>query len=148
MLGVIIGGTVGFMYEFDNIKTTYFPLFLVWSEFIYDSVMNVALVECSFNSATTATRLPAPRTALPRPFTSTSRKRLSTPSHLDYPTTPPDFAGDEAGSRISASGECWVIFFGEELEEREKSCNFAVEKTDCSFAIIIKLYKQLIFRMV
>ena len=40
MLGAIIGDTVGSIYEFDNIKTTDFPLFSGRSEFTDDSVMS------------------------------------------------------------------------------------------------------------
>ena len=40
MLGAIIGDTVGSIYEFDNIKTTDFPLFSGGSEFTDDSVMS------------------------------------------------------------------------------------------------------------
>lgn len=45
MLGAIIGDTVGSVYEFDNIKTTDFPLFTERSEFTDDSVMSVAVAE-------------------------------------------------------------------------------------------------------
>lgn len=40
MLGAIIGDTVGSIYEFDNIKTTDFPLFSGRSEFTDDYVMS------------------------------------------------------------------------------------------------------------
>ena len=43
MLGTIIGDTVGSIYEFDNIKTTDFPLFSERSEFTDDSIMSVAV---------------------------------------------------------------------------------------------------------
>jgi ADP-ribosylglycohydrolase len=45
MLGAIIGDTVGSVYEFDNIKTTDFPLFTERNEFTDDSVMSVAVAE-------------------------------------------------------------------------------------------------------
>lgn len=45
MLGAIIGDTVGSIYEFDNIKTTDFPLFSERSEFTDDSVMSVAVAD-------------------------------------------------------------------------------------------------------
>lgn len=43
MLGAIIGDAVGSIYEFDNIKTTDFPLFTERSEFTDDSIMSVAV---------------------------------------------------------------------------------------------------------
>lgn len=43
MLGAIIGDTVGSIYEFDNIKTTDFPLFSERSEFTDDSIMSFAV---------------------------------------------------------------------------------------------------------
>ena len=43
MLGAIIGDTVGSIYEFNNIKTTDFPLFSKRSEFTDDSIMSVAV---------------------------------------------------------------------------------------------------------
>ncbi len=45
MLGAIIGDTVGSIYEFDNIKTTDFPLFSERSEFTDDSVMSFAVAD-------------------------------------------------------------------------------------------------------
>ncbi|MCR5115654.1 MAG: ADP-ribosylglycohydrolase family protein [Bacteroidales bacterium] len=45
MLGAIIGDTVGSIYEFDNIKTTDFPLFSERSEFTDDSVMCCAVAD-------------------------------------------------------------------------------------------------------
>lgn len=45
MLGAIIGDTVGSIYEFDNIKTTDFPLFSKRSEFTDDSVMCFAVAD-------------------------------------------------------------------------------------------------------
>ena len=45
MLGAIAGDTIGSVYEFDNIKTTEFPLFVEGSRFTDDSVMTVAVAE-------------------------------------------------------------------------------------------------------
>ena len=45
MLGAIIGDTVGSIYEFDNIKTTDFPLFSERSEFTDDSIMSIAVAD-------------------------------------------------------------------------------------------------------
>ncbi len=45
MLGAILGDTVGSIYEFDNIKTTDFPLFSERSEFTDDSVMCFAVAD-------------------------------------------------------------------------------------------------------
>ena len=43
MLGAIIGDMVGSVYEFDNIKTTDFPLFSQESNYTDDSVMSAAV---------------------------------------------------------------------------------------------------------
>jgi len=45
MLGAIIGDAVGSIYEFDNIKTTDFPLFSERSEFTDDSIMSFAVAD-------------------------------------------------------------------------------------------------------
>jgi ADP-ribosylglycohydrolase len=45
MLGAIIGDIVGSPYEFNNIKTTDFPLFSVKSRFTDDTVMTLAVAE-------------------------------------------------------------------------------------------------------
>lgn len=43
MLGAIIGDTVGSVYEFNNIKTTEFPLFGARNNYTDDSIMTVAV---------------------------------------------------------------------------------------------------------
>ena len=43
MLGAIIGDTVGSVYEFNNIKTTDFPLFRPQSNYTDDSIMSIAV---------------------------------------------------------------------------------------------------------
>ena len=45
MLGAIIGDTVGSVYEFNNIKTTDFPLFQRRSNYTDDSIMTMAVAE-------------------------------------------------------------------------------------------------------
>ena len=45
MLGAIIGDMVGSIYEYDNIKTTSFPLFSERSTYTDDSIMTVAVAE-------------------------------------------------------------------------------------------------------
>ena len=45
MLGAIIGDTVGSVYEFHNIKTTEFPLFIRRSNYTDDSIMTMAVAE-------------------------------------------------------------------------------------------------------
>ena len=45
MLGAIIGDMVGSVYEFDNIKTTSFPLFSERSTYTDDSIMTVAVAD-------------------------------------------------------------------------------------------------------
>ena len=45
MLGVIIGDTVGSVYEFNNIKTTDFPLFNSRCNYTDDSIMTMAVAD-------------------------------------------------------------------------------------------------------
>lgn len=45
MLGAIIGDTVGSVYEFDNIKTTQFPLFDPRSSYTDDSILTMAVAQ-------------------------------------------------------------------------------------------------------
>ncbi len=45
MLGAIVGDIVGSIYEFNNIKTTEFPLFDTGCSFTDDSILTVALAE-------------------------------------------------------------------------------------------------------
>ena len=45
MLGAIIGDTVGSVYEFNNIKTTDFPLFSSRSNYTDDSIMTMAVAD-------------------------------------------------------------------------------------------------------
>ncbi len=45
MLGAIVGDIVGSVYEFDNIKTTEFPLFGEDCHFTDDSILTIALAE-------------------------------------------------------------------------------------------------------
>ena len=45
MLGAIIGDTVGSVYEFDNIKTTHFPLFDPRCNYTDDSIMTMAVAQ-------------------------------------------------------------------------------------------------------
>ncbi len=45
MLGAIVGDIVGSVYEFDNIKTTEFPLFCDECHFTDDSILTIALAE-------------------------------------------------------------------------------------------------------
>ena len=45
MLGAIIGDTIGSIYEFDNLKTKLFPLFIKGSTPTDDSIMTLAIME-------------------------------------------------------------------------------------------------------
>ena len=45
MLGAIIGDTVGSVYEFNNIKTTHFPLFSSRCDYTDDSIMTMAVAD-------------------------------------------------------------------------------------------------------
>ena len=49
MLGAIIGDTVGSIYEFNNIKTTDFPLFSDDCNYTDDSIMTVAVADWLLN---------------------------------------------------------------------------------------------------
>jgi len=46
MLGAIAGDIIGSIYEFENIKTTEFPLFSAGCTFTDDTVLTVALADC------------------------------------------------------------------------------------------------------
>jgi len=46
MLGAIAGDIIGSIYEFNNIKTTEFPLFSPGCSFTDDTVLTVALADC------------------------------------------------------------------------------------------------------
>lgn len=49
MIGAIIGDIVGSVYEYKNIKTTQFPLFIKNSEFTDDTVLTVAVADALLN---------------------------------------------------------------------------------------------------
>ncbi len=57
MLGAIIGDIVGSVYEFNNIKTTDFPLFSEDSMFTDDSVMSIAVAKWLLDSEHSASEL-------------------------------------------------------------------------------------------
>jgi ADP-ribosyl-[dinitrogen reductase] hydrolase len=45
MIGAIAGDIIGSVYEFDNIKTTVFPLFTKKSNYTDDTIMTVAVTD-------------------------------------------------------------------------------------------------------
>lgn len=45
MIGAIAGDIIGSVYEFDNIKTTVFPLFTRKSNYTDDTIMTVAVTD-------------------------------------------------------------------------------------------------------
>ena len=49
MIGAIAGDIIGSIYEFENIKTKDFPLFLRRSDYTDDSVMTVAVADWLLN---------------------------------------------------------------------------------------------------
>lgn len=49
MIGAIIGDIIGSVYEWKNVKTTDFPLFVERSRFTDDTVMSIAAAECVLN---------------------------------------------------------------------------------------------------
>lgn len=49
MIGSIIGDVVGSVYEFNNIKTTDFPLFSQGSTFTDDTICTIAFADCILN---------------------------------------------------------------------------------------------------
>ena len=66
MLGAIVGDVVGSPYEFDwnNVKTTNFPLFSKGSKFTDDSVMTLAVAEALMMCGGTITNEDAVRKAV------------------------------------------------------------------------------------
>ena len=50
MLGAIAGDVIGSIYEFNNIKSTVFPLFTDKSDFTDDTVLTVATADCILNN--------------------------------------------------------------------------------------------------
>ena len=50
MLGAIAGDIIGSVYEFNNIKTTEFPLFRNNSFFTDDTVLTIATADCILNN--------------------------------------------------------------------------------------------------
>ncbi|MCX6055679.1 MAG: ADP-ribosylglycohydrolase family protein [Chloroflexi bacterium] len=51
MIGAIAGDIIGSVYEWHNIKTTYFPLFKQGCKFTDDSVLTIALADSILNQA-------------------------------------------------------------------------------------------------
>ena len=49
MIGAIAGDIIGSVYEFDNIKTTDFPLFTAESDYTDDTIMTVAVADWLLN---------------------------------------------------------------------------------------------------
>ena len=49
MTGAIAGDIIGSVYEFDNIKTTDFPLFTDESDYTDDTIMTVAVADWLLN---------------------------------------------------------------------------------------------------
>ncbi len=54
MLGAIAGDIIGSVYEWNNIKTTEFPLFQKQSKFTDDSVLSIAVADCILNGGSFA----------------------------------------------------------------------------------------------
>lgn len=52
MTGAIAGDIIGSVYEFDNIKTTDFPLFTDESDYTDDTIMTVAVADWLLNGET------------------------------------------------------------------------------------------------
>jgi ADP-ribosylglycohydrolase len=50
MLGAIAGDIIGSVYEWNNIKIKYFPLFSPWGKFTDDTVLTVAVADAILNS--------------------------------------------------------------------------------------------------
>ncbi|HUW35517.1 MAG TPA: ADP-ribosylglycohydrolase family protein [Planctomycetota bacterium] len=57
MLGAIAGDIIGSIYEFNNIKTTEFPLFSPGCSFTDDTVLTVVLADCILHGGGSADRM-------------------------------------------------------------------------------------------
>jgi len=57
MIGAIAGDIIGSIYEFNNIKTTDFPLFGPGCGFTDDTVHTVALADCILHGTDYASKL-------------------------------------------------------------------------------------------
>jgi len=49
MLGAIAGDIIGSVYEFNNIKSTIFPLITDKSDFTDDTVLTITTADCIFS---------------------------------------------------------------------------------------------------
>ena len=124
MLGAIIGDTVGSIYEFDNIKTTDFPLFSPLSNYTDDSIMTIAVADWLLNDPKHgmdtleasflkfAQKYPCPMGGYGHGF----YKWLFTPESLGFggKRHPYNSFGNGAAMRCSANG--WMF---DTLEETE-----------------------------
>ena len=54
MIGAITGDIIGSIYEFENIKTTNFPLFTSESDYTDDTIMTVAVADWLLNGGNLA----------------------------------------------------------------------------------------------
>ena len=50
MFGAIAGDIIGSVYEFNNIRSTDFPLFTGKSDFTDDTVLTIATTDCILNN--------------------------------------------------------------------------------------------------
>jgi ADP-ribosylglycohydrolase len=57
IIGAIAGDIIGSVYEFDNIKTTNFPLFIPASDYTDDTVLTIAVADCLCNHKPFATTI-------------------------------------------------------------------------------------------
>jgi len=100
MLGAIVGDIIGSVYEFSNIKTTEFPLFLKTSCFTDDTVMTVALADAILNDSDYADIMKVYYRRFPNEGYGTSFKRWA----AGLVQGPYNSMGNGSAMRISPTG--------------------------------------------
>lgn len=111
MIGAIAGDMIGSIYEFNNIKTSDFPLFSPGCRFTDDTVLTVALADAILNSADYTTKLKEYYSRYPRAGFGSSFRKWAESTDL----TPYNSWGNGAAMRISPVG-----FAYESLPETQK----------------------------
>lgn len=115
MLGAITGDIIGSVYEFNNIKSTDFPLFSPESRFTDDSVLTIALAEAILKGKDYAETIRSYYFRYPSAGYGGRFKRWATCKH----PAPYNSYGNGAAMRISPVG--WLFNTVEEvLEQAEK----------------------------
>jgi ADP-ribosylglycohydrolase len=115
MIGAIAGDMIGSIYEFNNIKTTDFPLFSPGCRFTDDTVLTVALADAILNSADYTEKLKEYYNRYPKAgFGGSFRKWAESADRAPYNSW-----GDGAAMRISPVGFAYETL-AETLQMAEK----------------------------